>query len=258
MALIRELQDHGCALRGSKICKYIKGDVTRCAACEYKPMTDEQIEQVVADFYMSENLLDGYPIVTSEEGQCGLCRGANKNPATTKAYAKITNKALDVKRDLAGTGGRINGGEIDIEVPACKACMKNIKKVRLLHYSLLVLIAILVCYAIFALNMAYPTSSRVVSMFIFFGCSAAGVGMYLALMRVFSSAIARKTYVNALDLPVFKGFKQKGWYVRKGGRVLPTLYNRPPMATVDELHSDRSSYLEAEKKRKRMQRMRET
>jgi len=258
MALIRELQDHGCALRGSKICKYIKGDVTRCAACEYKAMGEEEIMQVASDFYISEGLMEGYPIVTSDEDKCGLCRGANKNKATAKAYAKITNKVLDVKRDLAGTGGRINGGEIDIEVPACKSCMKNLSKIKIAHYTLLVLITILAFYAIFALNLMYPTSSRVVSMFIFFGCCASGVGMYLALMRIFSSAIANKSYVNVLDLPALKGFKQKGFYVRKGGKVLPTLHHKPPFATVDELQSDRSAIIEAEKRRKRMQKMRET
>lgn len=259
MALVRELQDHGCSLRGSVICKFIKGDVTRCAACEYKKMTDEQRTQVAVDYYIAEELLECYPItVAADDTICELCRGGKKNPATTKAYAKITNKALDVKRDLAGSGGRINGGEIDIEVPACKACMKNIRKIKLFHYAVIAVIIALIGTATYAMNVVYPTSGGLLSMFEFLGCCVVGIGMYVLAMRGIKAAVGKKTYVHVLDLPALRGFKQKGWYVRRAGRVLPTLHRDPPVSVVDELKIDEQekAYKDA-RKRKRMERMRE-
>ena len=35
MALVRELEDHGCDLKASILCKYTKQEVQRCNACEY-------------------------------------------------------------------------------------------------------------------------------------------------------------------------------------------------------------------------------
>ena len=40
MALVRELEDHGCDLKASILCKYTKQAVQRGHACEYKSMTD--------------------------------------------------------------------------------------------------------------------------------------------------------------------------------------------------------------------------
>ena len=47
MALVRELEDHGCDLKASILCKYTKQEVQRCNACEYKSMTDEERKQIV-------------------------------------------------------------------------------------------------------------------------------------------------------------------------------------------------------------------
>lgn len=257
MALIRELQDHGCSLRGSVICKYIKGDVTRCAACEYKKMTDEQIMQVAADYYIDEDLMDCYPInIAEDERVCALCRGKQKNAATTKAYAKITNKALDVRRDMVGSGGRINGGEIDVEAPACKACMKNIRKLRRFHYLTITAIIILICAAALGINMTYSLGGGLVSMFVFAGFCVIGVGVYLLVMRGIKSAIGQKTCVSVLDLPALRGFKQKGWYVRRAGMVLPTLHSDPPVSVVDErmLDAEKVKANREAKKRRRAQR----
>ena len=49
MALVRELEDHGCDLKASILCKYTKQEVQRCNACEYKSMTDEERKQIVID-----------------------------------------------------------------------------------------------------------------------------------------------------------------------------------------------------------------
>ena len=115
MALVRELEDHGCDLKASILCKYTKQEVQRCNACEYKSMTDEERKQIVIDHYLNEGLLDAYPIeVGNEEGDCALCRKKARK-ATTQTYAKITNKCMDVRKDLAGSGEKINGGEIAIE-----------------------------------------------------------------------------------------------------------------------------------------------
>ena len=62
MALVRELEDHGCDLKASILCKYTKQEVQRCNACEYKSMTDEERKQIVIDHYLNEGLLDAYPI----------------------------------------------------------------------------------------------------------------------------------------------------------------------------------------------------
>jgi hypothetical protein len=260
MALVRELEDHGCTLRGSVVCRYIKGDVTRCVACEYKTATDEVRTQAAADHYIAEGLLEGYPIVVAEDASvCALCRGV-KNPATTRAYAKITNKAMDVKRDLAGSGGSINGGELDIEAPACQPCLKRISMMRAVHYALIAAIVLIIGAGVFALNMVYPMDSGVASMFVFFGCAVAGVGMYIAFMRIFTAAIQRKTVLNVLDLPALRGFRQKGWYVRGANRMLPTLHSYPPAPLVDERMQDMNRRVEARKnakKRQRMERMRE-
>ncbi|MFR4008507.1 MAG: hypothetical protein ACLT0Y_03890 [Christensenellales bacterium] len=87
MALVRELEDHGCDLKASVICKYTKQEVQRCNACEYKSLTDEQRKQVVIDYYLEQGLLDEYPIdLKNEEGTCALCR-KNANKAATQTYA---------------------------------------------------------------------------------------------------------------------------------------------------------------------------
>ena len=72
MALVRELEDHGCDLKASILCKYTKQEVQRCNACEYKSMTDEERKQIVIDHYLNEGLLDAYPIEVGNEGR-GLC-----------------------------------------------------------------------------------------------------------------------------------------------------------------------------------------
>ncbi len=260
MALIRELEDHGCSLRGSVVCKYIKGDVTRCAACEYKKATDEQRMQVAIDYYIGEDLLECYPIaITDDEATCALCRG-QKNPATTKAYAKITNKALDVKRDVAGSGGRINGGEIDVEVPACEDCMKNIKKVRRFNNLIIAVIVVTIGAAVYAINATYEMQSSIATMFMFLGCCVAGTGLYFLSMRALVLAISKRTCVQVLDLPALRGFKQKGWYVRRSGMVMPTLHRDPPMSVVDELKTDASQHkaYKDEIKRRHTEHTRET
>ncbi len=238
MALVPELQDHGCSLRGNVICKYITGEVVRCADCEYKKLTDNGRMNVAIDFYKKENVLDDYPIVSPEGEQCELCRGAVKNKATTKAYAKITNKKLDVKRDLAGSGGAINGGELDIIVPACTPCLKNFKKVRLYSYAIIVLVILMVSAITIAMNLAYPLDSNIASMFIFLVSATLGVGAYIGLMKLLSISMAKKTFLNVFDLPKLRGFKQRGWYVRRGGSIMPTLYAIPPQPMVDPLRPE--------------------
>ena len=239
MALVPELQDHGCSLRGSVICKYIKGEVVRCADCEYKKLTDNGRMHVAIDFYKAENVLDDYPLVDPDGEDCALCKSA-KNKATTKAYSKITNKKLDVKRDLAGSGGSINGGEIDIVMPACDSCMKNLKKMKLYHAGVLTLAVVLAGAATVAVNLSFPDNSSVMSMFSFIICVTLGFGLYLGLMRLLAKAMSNKTYLYAFDLPALRGFKQKGWYARRGGNILPTIYDKPPFVLIDPLKPEES------------------
>ncbi len=240
MALVPELQDHGCSLRGNVICKYVKGEVVRCADCEYKKLTDNGRMHVAVDYYKAENVLDNYPLVDPEGEDCALCRRSVKNKATTKAYSKITNKKLDVRRDVVGSGGSINGGEIDIIAPACQSCMKNLKKMKLYHYGIIALAAIAVCAATVAINLSFPASSSVMSMFSFVVCVTLGVGLYIGSMHLLGKAMSNKTYLYVFDLPALRGFKQKGWYTRRGSNTLPTIYDKPPLVLIDPLRPEES------------------
>jgi hypothetical protein len=261
MALIRELEDNGCSLRGSAVCKLIKSDVTRCVACEYQKASDQTRTQVAVKHYLDEGTLVSHPVVITEDPSvCALCRGESKNPATTKAYAKITNKSMDVKRDLAGSGGTINGGEIDIEAPACKPCMQNIAKLRMYHYTFLWVAVILACLSIVAINLMFSIVSSPAAMMVFFGCVVGAAGLYYLGITAVRKAIEKKTCIQVLDLPALKGFGGKGWYVRNANRLLPTLHRDPPVAFVDARVEDANRRADArreQKKRRRMERMRE-
>ena len=124
MALVRELEDHGCDLKASVICKYTKQEVQRCNACEYKSLTDEQRKQVVIDYYLEQGLLDEYPIdLKNEEGTCALCR-KNANKATTQTYAKITNKCMDVRKDLTA-GRKSTAGKLPLKFRPARHAKKT-------------------------------------------------------------------------------------------------------------------------------------
>ena len=257
MALVRELEENGCSLRASVVCKYIKGEVQRCVACEYKNYTDEQRTEVVINHYLDEHLMEAYPFETQPEaGKCGLCAKQKSNAATTTAYAKITNRCMDVKRDMVGSGDRINGGEIDVEVPACEDCMQNLKRARRSSRIDVVACALLVCAATLLINLARPPLEGVFPMITFFVCAGAGWMLYRVLQRARMHKLGQQTHLHALDLPVFAGFRKNGWYVRNESAFAPSFYDKPPAAIVDERAAEMSRRAAARKQMERQMKQR--
>ena len=236
MALVRELEDHGCDLKASILCKYTKQEVQRCNACEYKSMTDEERKQIVIDHYLNEGLLDAYPIeVGNEEGDCALCRKKARK-ATTQTYAKITNKCMDVRKDLAGSGEKINGGEIAIEIPTCQACKQNIRKTKWLRSLMMVVCVILAFAATAIINISVPQSpdhTGFIPLTVFAGCCLASFGIYYVSVKAILNKIGQQTRVQVFDLPALAPIKDKDWYVRGMNWLKATIYAEMPEDLVD-------------------------
>ena len=237
MALVRELEDHGCDLKASIICKYTKQEVQRCNACEYKSLTDEQRKQVVIDYYLEQGLLDEYPIdLKNEEGTCALCR-KNANKATTQTYAKITNKCMDVRKDLVDSGEKINGGEIGIEIPTCQACKENVRKAKWIRKAWMVVCVILVFVATALINISMPkgegVSGGMMSFGIFAACCLVSFGVYYIGVKAILKNIGSKTYLQILDIPALAKLKDKDWYVRGMNWMKATIFAEMPEDLVD-------------------------
>lgn len=257
MALVRELEDNGCSLRASVVCKYIRGEVQRCVACEYKNYTDEQRTEVVINHYLDEHLMEAYPFETQPApGKCGLCAKKTPNDATTTAYAKITNKCMDVKRDMVGSGDRINGGEIDVEVPACQTCMQNLKKAKRANLITVIGCSLLVCAGTLVINLSMPTLEGIFPMITFFVCAGAGWMLYRVLQRARIQKLGQQTHLHALDLPVFVGFRKNGWYVRGESPFAPSFHDKPPAAIVDERAAEMDRRVAARKRQQRQMKQR--
>ena len=236
MALVRELEDHGCELKASIICKYTKQEVQRCNACEYKTMTEEERKQIVIDHYLNEGLLDAYPIeVGNEEGDCALCR-KNARKATTQTYAKITNKCMDVRKDLAGSGEKINGGEIAIEIPTCETCKQNIRKAKWLRKLMMVVCVILAFAATAIINISIPKTGEqagFIAFAVFAACCLLGFGVYYLSVRAILNKISKETRIQVFDLTALAPLKEKEWYVRGMNWLKATIYAEMPEDLVD-------------------------
>ncbi len=236
MALVQELESNGCELKASPLCKYIKREVQRCQACEFKAMSKEERKQQVVEYYQSLDLLKEYPIPVSEQGKCALCRKDSRE-ATTQTYAKITNKIMDVKKDLAGSGEKINGGEIELAFPTCQRCQENIRKVHFQRKMMAVLSVIFVVATTGLINVTItPTiqaTGTLVPMLVFFACCVAGSGLYYLLTKNSLSFTRKTTHIQALDLPALAEMKKQGWYVRGNNWLKATIYPQMPEDLVE-------------------------
>ncbi|MBQ6692581.1 MAG: hypothetical protein IJN00_04525, partial [Clostridia bacterium] len=189
----------------------------------------------VGDYYVREGLMEEYPIrVMEDEHVCALCKGATPNSATGVAYAKIANQAMDVKRDLAGTGGRINGGVIEVKAPACEHCLENLAKCEKTSKRTLVIFSVLTVLVSFAVSTLMNLQGGLTGLAILGASAALGFGGYMITNRSLQNRINSETVTDVMDLPALKGFKEKKWYVRGTSRFKPTLHAEPPMFIYDE------------------------
>lgn len=238
MALVRELEDHGCDLKASVLCKYTKQEVQRCNACEYKKMTDEQRKQLVIDHYLAEGLLETYPVEAgNEEGDCALCRKAARK-ATATTYAKIANKCMDVRKDLAGSGDKINGGEIPVEIPTCQKCKENVRKAKwsrklLMVGSVVLTFALTALINILVLSGGAGAQTGFLPLAVFAGSCVVGFGVYYLGVKAILKNIAKQTHLQVFDIPALKPLQEKEWYVRGTNWLKATIYPEMPDDLVD-------------------------
>ena len=232
--LDRMLEQYGCAFKGSPICRYVRGEVRHCNECEIGSLKRKERVQMAVEYYQEQGVLNEYPVHIGEEGTCALCRGEQRNEATTKAYAKIANHCLDGKRVTTGVGNLVNGGEIDIEAPACEKCMKNIQKASRGDTVILTLIVLAAVALAFCLNaFVVKAKTGVLPMLVTIGVALLAFGCFTLLHRANHKRIEKRTCLQVLDLPGLEDWAAKGWYVRTENTNKPTLHTSRPKAHAD-------------------------